>query len=297
MKRVVVGASTFAVADDAALRFLEEKNIEVAKNPFERRLTKEETIRHLEGADGILAGLEILDEEVFQAAPQLKAIARIGIGMDNVDQEAAKRHGIKVSNTPDAPTASVAEMALAALLSMIHEIIPANADLHQKVWKKRLGLSVQGLQVLLIGYGRIGRLFGEHLKALGADLLIYDPLLPELSEPDLLTALSKADVVSLHASGKEEILTEESFSSMKEGAVLLNCARGALLDENALIKNLKNGHVRYYWGDVFPEEPYTGLLTELDNAILTPHLSSNTAQCRKAMEMEAAQNIVRDLGL
>lgn len=134
--KIMVGASSFAAASGKAMNLLLAKGIEVVKNPYGRKLTVEETIEHLQGADGLLAGLELLNEEVLSQAPGLKAIARIGIGMDNVDIEACKRHGIKVSNTPDAPTRAVAEMALAALLSMGHEIIPCDRDIHYKVWKK-----------------------------------------------------------------------------------------------------------------------------------------------------------------
>lgn len=295
--KVVVGASSFAGSSDKAINLLLEKGIEVVKNPYGRKLTKEETIEHLKGADGLLAGLETLDEEVLSTAPQLKAIARIGIGMDNVDMEAIKKHGIKVSNTPDAPTVAVAEMALAALLAIGHKIVPSNVDVHNGIWKKRIGFSLIGLNVLFIGYGRIGRKFAEHLEALGSNVIVYDPFQPEISEPDLKGAIEKADVISLHASGKEEILTPETFEWMNEGTVILNCARGQLINEDALYQALKCGKVSDYWGDVFWSEPYTdGKLLECDNAILTPHISTYNSLCRESMETEAVLNILRDLG-
>lgn len=294
--KVVVGASSFAGSSDKAINLLLEKGIEVVKNPYGRKLTKEETIEHLSGADGILAGLEILDEDVLSQAPQLKAIARIGIGMDNVDFEAAKNHNIKVSNTPDAPTAAVAEMALAALLTIGHKIIPCNCDVHNKVWKKRIGFSLIGLNILFVGYGRIGRKFAEHLEKLGSNIIVYDPYQPEISEPDLKTALGKADVISMHASGKEEILTPETFEWMKDGVVILNCARGNLINEDALYDALKSGKVSDFWGDVFWQEPYEGKLLECENAILTPHISTYNSLCRESMETEAVKNILRDLG-
>lgn len=295
--KVVVGASSFAANSEKAIRLLWEKGIEVVKNPYGRKLTVEETIAHLQGADGLLAGLETLDEEVLSKAPDLKAIARIGIGMDNVDQEAAKRHGIKVSNTPDAPTAAVAEMALAALLTIGHEIIPCDRDVHNHIWKKRIGFSLIGLNVLFVGYGRIGRRFADHLRALGSNISVYDPYQPQVSEPDLGEALAKADVVTLHASGKDEILTPETFSRMKKGIVILNCARGALVNEDALYENLKSGKVSHYWGDVFWQEPYEGRLLACENAILTPHISTYNSLCRESMETEAVRNLLEDLGL
>lgn len=294
--KIAVGASSFAASSEKAMNLLLDKGIEVIKNPYGRKLTTEETIQHLQDVDGLLAGLEPLNEEVFAHTPDLKAIARIGIGMDSVDIEAAKKHGIKVSNTPDAPTKAVAEMALAALLTMGHEIIPSNEDVHNGVWKKRIGFSLIGLNVAFIGYGRIGRQFAKHLKALGSNIIVYDPFLPELSEADMETALKKADVVTIHASGNTEIITPDKFECMKDGVVLMNCSRGGLVNEDALYENLKNGKVSQFWGDVFWEEPYQGKLLECNNAILTPHISTYNSLCRESMETEAVSNILRDLG-
>lgn len=293
--KVVVGASSFAGNSDKAINMLLEKGIEVIKNPYGRKMTEDEIIEHLKGADGLLAGLEPLTERVFQNAPQLKAVSRIGIGMDNVDIEAAKKHNVKVSNTPDAPTEAVAEMALAALLTIGHEIIPSNEDVHNGVWKKRIGFSLKGLNVLFVGYGRIGRRFGEHLGYFGSNIIVYDPFLPEISEKSLEHALAKADVITVHASGNEEILSPDMFSYMKDGVVILNCSRGPLINEDALFENLKSNKVSKFWGDVFWQEPYTGKLLGCENAVLTPHISTYNSLCRESMETEAVKNILEDL--
>lgn len=295
--KVAVGASSFAATSDVAINMLRDKNIEVVSNPYGRKLTIEETIWHLQGADGLLAGLEILNEEVLSQCPDLKAIARIGIGMDNVDQEACARHGIKVSNTPDAPTSAVAETALAALLAIGHEIIPCNRDIHEGKWNKRIGFSLVNLNVLIVGYGRIGHRFADYLRMLGSNIIIYDPYIQDLSEPDLESAIKKADVISLHAAGKEQILNKEIFKNMRDGVTILNCARGELIDEDALYENLISGKVAHYWGDVFTKEPYDGPLTECENAILTPHISTYNTLCRLSMELEAVKNILRDLSV
>lgn len=294
--KVVVGASSFAGASDKAINMLLDKGIEVVKNPYGRKLNEKEIIEHLQGADGLLAGLEPLNENVFDHASQLKAVARIGIGMENVDIEAARKRGIKVSNTPDAPTEAVAEMAIAALLTMGHEIIPCNTDVHNNIWKKRIGFSLNGLSVLFIGYGRIGRRFAEHLQHFGSKIIVYDPFQPDISEKNLEEALGHADVVTLHASGKEEIIGNSQFEAMKDGVVVMNCARGALINEDALYTSLRSGKVSKYWGDVFWEEPYQGKLLECENAILTPHISTYNSRCRETMETEAVKNLLGDLG-
>ncbi len=295
--KVVVGASTFAEAGDAALRLLEEKGIEVIKNPYRRKMTEDEIIKHLQGADGLLAGLEPINEKVLTLAPDLKAVARIGIGMDSVDMEACVRHGVKVSNTPDAPTDAVAEMTISALLSINRRIVSCNRDLHHGEWKKQLGVSMRGQRILVIGYGRIGKKVTALLRMLGADALIYDPFQPDVSIESIEETLRTVDVITLHAAGKETILTRERLEECKPGCVILNCARGAIIDETALYEGLQSGTIAWFWGDVFPEEPYKGKLIECENAVLTPHIASNTRECRLAMELEASENIIRDLGL
>lgn len=293
--KVVVGASSFAADSDKAINLLLEKGIEVVKNPYGRKMTQEEIIHHLEGADGLLAGLEPLNDEVLSKASQLKAIARIGIGMDNVDQEAARRYGIKVSNTPEGPTNAVAEMVLAALLAIGHQIVPANNDIHAGIWKKRMGFSIDGLNVLIIGYGHIGKRVAEVLRKFNVNLLIYDKYNQTESNCTLEEGLKKADVITLHAAGKDEILNRELLNMTQKGVIILNSARGGLINEDSLYDGLKNGNIGGFWGDVFWEEPYKGKLIECDNAILTPHISTYTRACRDSMETQAVLNLLEDL--
>ena len=293
--KVAVGASSFAIDNGDALHLLESHGIEVIKNPYGRKLTEQETIEHLKDVQGLLAGLEPLNEKVFAECPGLKAVARIGIGMDNVDLKAAKAYGVKVSNTPEAPTEAVAEMTLTALLSIGHRLIPANCDMHNKVWKKRMGFSVSGQKVFVIGYGHIGKRMVKLLRQMGADVLVYDKYNAEVSNCTMEEGLRKTDIITLHVSGNEEILSREMIGKIKEGAVLLNSSRGGLVNEDALYDALQSGRISWFWGDVFWEEPYSGKLTECDNAILTPHISTYTVSCRREMEMQAVKNLLEDL--
>lgn len=295
--KVVVGASSFDENGYGLEKYLKEKGIELVKNPYGRRLTIEETIEHLQGADAILAGLEPLNEEVFKHTPQLKAISRIGIGMDNVDIVAAEKYGIKVSNTPEGPTNAVAEMTLSALLTIIHNIVWSNSDIHRGEWKKRMGRSISELKVLIVGYGHIGRRVAELMSKMGATVLIYDKYNSDESTCSMEDGLSEADVISIHASGKEEIITPDMFDDMKDGVIVLNSARGTLINENALYEALQSKKVSAFWGDALWNEPYTGIMTECDNAIMTPHISTYTVMCRNEMEKQAVDNLLRDLSI
>lgn len=293
--RVVSGTSSFADENDEIQKMFDDRGIELIRNPLRRRLTREEIIDHLQGADGLLAGLEPLDDDVFANCPNLKAVARVGIGMDNVDIEAAKKHGIKVSNTPEGPTDAVAEMTLAALLAICHNIIPSNNDIHNGIWKKRLGKSISELVIFIIGYGHIGRKTAEMLRIHGSEIIIYDKYDKDNSTCSLFEGLRKADVISIHASGTDEIITESMFEMMKDGVIILNSARGGLINEKALYESLKNGKVGAFWGDALWSEPYDGELRECDGAILTPHICTYTTKCRSSMEKQAVENLFKDL--
>ena len=299
--KIAIGPSSFAAASTEPMDMLKSAGCEIVPNPFGRRLTEEEIIAHLKDIDGLIAGLEPLNRKVLESAPQLKAIARVGIGMNNVDQDAACALGIKVSNTPEGPTNAVAEMCLAVLLAIGRNIVPCSNALHDGEWDKRIGFSVSGTKVLLIGYGRIGRRFGELLHYMGAELLVCDPFLNEddlkLGERlvGLSAGLAEAEVISLHTSGEEEVLGVNEFEQMQNGVVLLNSARGELVNESALVQSLKNKKVSATWFDVFWEEPYIGALCDYPQALLTPHVSTYSKQCRLSMETGAVENLLRDL--
>jgi len=299
--RVAIGPSSFAATEKKPLEILEKAGIEVIANPFGRRLTEAEIINHLKGVDALIAGLEPLNRRVLTSFPQLRAIARVGIGLDNVDLEAAEEMDIKVSNTPDEPAQAVAEMTLAALLALCRGLVPANTAMHAGRWQKAVGTGLIGTRVLLIGYGRIGRCVGELLRNFGAEVLVTDPFLSDRRNGAgerlvaLNEGLSEASVVSLHASGNEVILGENEFRKMRDGVIILNGARGELVDEDALIKALETGKVSSAWFDVFRQEPYAGRLCDFEQVLLTPHISTYTRQCRLNMEMAAVKNLLRDL--
>ena len=301
--KVAIGTSSFAQLDDTPIKILQDAGIEIIPNPFGRKLTETEIIEHLKGVDGLIAGLEPLNSNVLNSAGDLKAIARVGIGMDNVDQKIAKDLKIKVSNTPDGPTYSVAEMTVASLLTLVRDIVYLNDELHNNRWTKKIGMGLRDAKILIIGFGRIGRKTKDLLSAFGATFLVYDPYLSEtdlgenVRKVELYEGLRDADIISLHAAGETEILGKSEFALMKEGVILLNSARGALICEDAMIEALDSGKIKGAWLDAFWKEPYNGRLQEYNNVLLTPHVGTYTKQCRSSMEMAAVQNILRDLGV
>ena len=297
-KKVLIGPSTFAAIDREPLDKLLAAGFEVIGNPFGRKIAKKELISLLPGVNGLIAGLETLDREVMELS-DLKVISRCGSGMSNVDQEAAKDLGIKVYNTPDGPTNSVAELTVGMLISLIRLVPPMDNALHNNIWDKKIGFELRGKTVLIIGFGKIGRRVSELLEPFQVNIIASDPFLSgEIGNISILPldrALQQVDIITIHASGEKVILGEKEFSMMKEGVFILNGARGGLIDENCLINNLENGRVAGVWLDSYSREPYEGPLTRFQQAILTPHVGSYTQECRKRMEAEAVENLIAAL--
>lgn len=300
---VAIATSSFAQADPEPRIMLEKAGVTIKDNPVGRKLTQDEIIEHLQGVHGLLAGLEPLNREVLASANDLKALARVGIGMDNVDQLSAKEFGIKVSNTPDGPTRAVAEQTIACMLSLCRQVPQMNAEMHAGNWNKVISIGLKDTPILFIGYGRIGKAVADLLKPFEPKILVCDPcVVPDKVESGLEVVnldegLSRASIVTLHAGGSDPILDADAFSKMNHGVILLNSARAGLIDEKALITALDSGKVAGAWFDVFWEEPYKGELQNRSNVLLTPHVCTYTKQCRKGMETEAVKNLLRDLGL
>jgi D-3-phosphoglycerate dehydrogenase len=300
---IAIATSSFAQADPAPRKMLEQAGVEIKDNPWGRKMTQEEIIDHLQGVHGLLAGLEPLNRDVLSTAKDLKALARIGIGMDNVDMEAARELGIKVSNTPDGPTRAVAELTISCLLSLCRQVPQMNADMHAGKWNKVISLGLKGTPVLFIGYGRIGRAVAELLRPFEPHIMVCDPCLESddtcqgVERVSLEQGLAKARVISMHAGGSDVILDATAFSKMQDGVILLNSARAGLVDEESLIEALDSGKVSGAWLDVFWNEPYKGALQNRANVLMTPHVCTYTKQCRKGMETEAVENLLNDLGL
>lgn len=298
--KVAITTSSFAQYDDEPLRLLKEKNIQVVLNPHGRAITEDEAITLLEGCVAVAAGTEPLSARVLQALPELKVISRCGVGMDSVDLEAAKKQGIVVKNTPDAPTQAVVELTLALALDMLRQVSRMDRDLRAGTWKKRMGNLLQGKKLGLVGYGRIGRAVGQAFKCLGAEVSFFDPMIKEADCPrrELSSLLAWADIISLHCSKPKDgkpVIGANEFKFIKPGAYIINCARGGLIDEAALHQNLKDGRLSGAALDVYSKEPYSGPLTEMDNIILIPHVGSYARESRIRMEVETIKNLIAAL--
>lgn len=297
MNRIAITTSSFAQFSEEPLRLLQEAGIEYVINPFGRQLTEEEAIDLLNGCIGVAAGTEPLTARLIDALPHLKIISRCGVGMDNVDMKAAMEKGIKVCNTPDGPTLAVAELTLAFALDMLRKVTQMNRELRADVWRKRMGNTLKGKKLGIIGFGRIGQAVAAIFTSLGVDVAFNDPVVVSdiYRKMSVNELLSWADILSLHCSksgGECSLFTTDQLCSMKPGSWIINASRGGLVDEGALYDLLKSGHLAGAALDVFEREPYSGPLKELDNVILTPHIGSYARESRIQMEIDTIKNLI-----
>lgn len=300
--KIAITTSSFAQFSDEPFRLLNEAGISYTLNTHGRKLTEDETITLLKGCVGVAAGTEPLTCRVMEALPELKVISRCGTGMDNVDQEAARKRGIAVRNTPDGPTLAVAELTLGYALALLRRINLMDRELRSGLWKKRMGNTLKGKRLGIVGFGRIGQAVASVFAPLGVDIAFNDPIVdtniyPKMSINDLL---GWADILTLHCSktgGECSQFTLEHLKLMKPGSWLINASRGGIIDEGALYEALKSGHIGGAAVDVFEREPYDGPLKELDNVILTPHIGSYAMESRIRMEIDTIRNLLDALAL
>lgn len=296
--KILIGPSSFATINSAPKDKLLSAGLDVIDNPFGRKLSKAELTKLLPGVIGLIAGLESLDREVLEKS-DLKVISRCGSGLSNIDLNAVKELGIKVFSTPEAPVTAVAEVTVGALLCLLRLLPQMAWSMHQHKWEKRIGVQLAGKQVAIMGFGRIGQKASLLLKTFGVHVVAVDPAYSGIVNGTpivkLEEALKKADVIILHCSGNELMLGKKEFRLMKKGVYLLNAARGGLIDEEELISALERKDIAGVWLDTFLQEPYNGRLCDYEEVILTPHIGSYTYECRRAMEMEAVENLLTAL--
>lgn len=301
-KTVITTTSSFAKESPESLELIENNGLTIILNPWGRKLSEEELKKFLEEYRPVamLAGTEPITRSALEEAKSyLRVISRVGVGWDNVDREFAEQLGILVYRTEGVLAQAVAELTIGLILSALRHISLSDRLLRQGKWKKTMGGLLSGKVVGIIGFGNIGQRVGELITAFGAKVVYYDPQsisVPWAHAVSLPELLKQAEIITIHASGTERILgTEELEQICKSGVILINTARGELLDEAALQACLLEGRVSFACLDVFESEPYCGSLCSLDNVVLTPHLGSYAKEARVLMERTAVENLLKGL--
>ncbi len=247
-----------------------------------------------------------ITRKVIEAATDLELIVRAGIGLDNIDCEAAQERGIQVANTPAATSISVAEHTLGLMLAAVRQHGRANLSMKQHKWEKKAlsGTELYGKTLGLIGFGRIGREVAKRALALGMKVVAYDiiPIQTDLDvqQVSLDELLTQSDIISLHLPLTKEskyLISRPQFERMKDGVVLVNAARGGIVDEAALLEALNTGKVRAAALDVFEKEPPTDFaLIDHPNVIATPHIGAAAEEGQKRAGLEVVKILEEKLG-
>ncbi len=297
---------TYRIPDEGMLLL---KNYEISGNNEDRFLSKEEIIKGARDASALISLLsDRIDSEVISSLPKLKVIANYAVGYNNIDIEEARRRGIRVTNTPGALTDATADLTMALLLATSRRIVEGDRLVRERKfegWKPGLlkGPALKGKILGIIGMGRIGKAVASRAKAFGMNILYHNrkPLLQSEEEElcvkhvSLEELLKSSDFISLHVPLMGEtyhLLNEKRLSLLKPEAIIINTSRGAVIDEKALIKALKDGKIAGAGLDVYEEEPFVPQeLIDLPNVVLLPHLGSATNEARREMAIMVGRNV------
>ena len=301
-----------AIIPEIAIKFLKENGIEVIQNKDYLPIDNKKFLNKAKDCDGILCLLSNkIDKEIIDGLPKLKVIANYAVGFNNIDIEYATQKKIWVTNTPDVLTNATADLAFALLLACARRIIEADEFTRKgkfKIWQSdlMLGKELNGHTVGIIGAGRIGQAFGRRAKGFGMKILYFDKKrIPEFEKETgakfstLNQLIKKSDFISIHTPLTKEtyhLIDKKEFEMMKDGAILINTARGEIINEKELVNALKSGKLFSAGLDVYEFEPkITKDLLKMKNVVLLPHIGSATFETRIKMAELAAKNIVNVL--
>jgi D-3-phosphoglycerate dehydrogenase len=287
-----------------------EGGVELLRSRFDVDVDGESDLAEIIGRyDGIvIRSATKLTADLIEKAERLKVIGRAGVGVDNVDVEAATRRGIVVANAPESTVVSAAEQTIGLLVALARNIPQAHAALKQGRWERSRwsGIELDGKTLGVVGFGRIGQQVARRALGLGMRVVAFDPFVSEERFRELGVeraatlddVLGAADVVTLHSPLTDEtrgLIDRDAIAKMRDGARLVNAARGALIDEEALIEAIRSGKLAGAALDVFSHEPYSGPLLELDEVVTTPHLAASTDEAQDRAGVIVAEQVVAAL--
>lgn len=290
---------------DDGVRMLREAGFDV---DLETSITGQELVGKVGNYDAIVIRSRTkVTREVFEASEKLKAVARAGVGLDNIDLEAAKEQGVEVLNSPEAPSNAVAELVLGLMLSLARRIPLADASMKRGEWIKRrlTGFELKGKTLGIIGFGRIGYALAKKARALDMKVVAYDVIIEKLmrfveeagAEPGSMeTLLRESNFVTVHVPllpQTRHMIGARELEAMKDGAYLINASRGGVIDEDALKEALESGKIAGAALDVFEvEPPQDTSLIGMENMIAMPHIGSATVEAQAANSTIVAEKLI-----
>lgn len=304
VKKVLIGPVRYEALCARGRKLLLDEGFELIENPGELPLTLADMKPHLGEIFGAVSGLEEWSDEVFNLAPQLKVIGRLGVGLDNIDLDSASLHGIAVTNVPGGNANAVAELAIGLMLSVQRKIPQMGRDLRNGIWDRYLGYEITGKTVGLVGFGATAQFVARRLAGFDVRIVAFDPF----GDPDAAArlnveldsfdnVLTAADIVSVHAPhtpSTHHLINDQSLALMQPHSILINTSRGGLVDEQALHRALVAGKIAGAGLDVWENEPISpsNLLLSLENVVATTHAAADSAEAYEIVGMATAQAIV-----
>jgi len=306
--KIFVSVYPFGREDASVKKLLEDTGWSIIYNDRNRKLHESEVAELAGQCDGIIAGTENIRKLIEQSA-SLKMISRVGIGLDNVPLEICRQKNIAVSYTPDAVTPAVVEMTVGLMISLSRKLCQADREIREGLWQRHYGKRIGKSVIGIIGFGRVGSAVAEYLLPFQpAEILVNDirdrsDKIRDLQQKGLnIRAVEKSEIylqanmITIHTplTGQtRNMISSKEINTMKPDTVIINTARGGILNEDDLYEALKNNRLEGAAIDVFTKEPYQGNLNKLENVILTQHMGSCSYDCRKEMEMQAAEEMIR----
>ena len=308
MKKVYINMNwlTSAVTEmDIYLDMLKEAGLEVYVNNCGRTMTREEAMADLPGYQIYLGSTVPFDGPLLDALPDLKLIARTGVGYDTIDVPAATARGVAVTITPGAGAEAVSEFAMALMITVARRVVELDRSLRQGAWERLAGPALWNKKLGIIGMGRIGKKMAEISRGFNMKIMAYDPCRDEefakrlnVTYCDSLEEMLKeADFITIHAPLTDEtkdMIDTKQFALMKPGAILINCARGGIVNEKALGEALKSNRIAGAGFDVFEQEPIKAdnPLFKLENLVMTPHNAGTSLEGKNSVVKAAVINVV-----
>ena len=305
---VLVTPRSFGKSNPELFDRLAQAGLAVSRNDTGGILSAAAMRERLADCEGLILGVDPLDASVLAAAPRLRAVAKYGVGLDNIDLAACEARGVKVSRTLGANSEAVADYALTLMLMVARRAALIDRRCRQRDWGKLTSLDLNGKTLGIIGLGAIGRLVarrarGFDMRILGHDIA-WDGAWADaagVERADVDRICREADVITLHTTlndATRNLINADRLAAMKPTAILINTARGGLIDENALLAALREGRIYGAGLDVFAQEPPSDpAWYGLDNLVMGSHCSSSTAGATARMGHMAVDNLLRDLGL
>ncbi|MBN1185210.1 MAG: phosphoglycerate dehydrogenase [Bacteroidales bacterium] len=302
--RILITTFPFGKSGNKPLDLLKACGHEVVNNPLNRRLKPSEVSDLIKDFDIIVAGTEPYTIEALSKS-NVKAICRVGIGLDNVPLQYCQDKGIAVSYTPDAPSQGVAELTVANILNLSRNVLKSDHSVREGAWNRYMGYLLEEITIGIVGLGRIGQKVVKLLQPFNSNIIVseiqpdkefVDQYNIKLVDKEFL--LANSDIVSLHIPSNKSnyhYINRNAISMMKTGSSIINTSRGSILDEESLYDALVQNHLAGAALDVFDHEPYEGKLTSLHNVIFTAHMGASAQKSRYLMELGAAEDCINFL--